>query len=292
MTPPLPSLLVAIPQRDGGIRSWVALGFLMAAAGLRAQTVNLPVPELHTTAILTFEPVPGSPGPYLATTIDPAHTRPSPAIAVTIACNGHSERFLRTADHAIAPIPRTAAEQEQSGLPMKLTGLQPSPSRLFFTTTGPRTLLFFLSHAWASDAAALYILGFHPDGTPYRVLVRDTFDPVAAESDPDGTVRIIGSPTESQSFVGDAGDIAQKKPYALTYDPYAVYVVTGDNPAKLSPTLTEQYNRQHYVWAGPESSEKIAVVYNLPGHPRPFVTSADEAVAAVERALKTGPKKP
>ncbi len=69
-------------------------------------------------------------------------------------------------------------------------------------------------------------------------------------------------------FAGDEG------PYATTYDPFAVYIVQRMGDSVYSSDASRSYNLEHYVWAGPHSREDYAVVYNLPGHPKPFGTPA------------------
>ncbi len=285
----------SLPSR---LRSRVLALLLTAASAavcnkaLHAQTEQLEIAELHTVATLTFEPVAGSPSPYLAVNVDSAQTNPSPAIAVTVDCLGHHERFLRTADHAILPIPRNDKEQLETGVPQRVHGLRQDPSRLFFTTTKPRTLLFFFSEAEAGEPGALYVLGFHPDGSPYRVLVAANFDLRSVEYGPAAEVRIIGTPSASEVYGNDPDDTSANAPYAATYDPYTVYLVHGDNAAVSSLPLSKAYNLRHYVWAGPAMSEKIAVLYNLPGHRRPFVAPDSQVSDLLAQARKAGQKHP
>ena len=175
-------------------------------------------------------------------------------------------------------------------MPQRVPGLKQDPSRLFFTTTGPRTLLFFLSEAEASEPGALYVLGFHPDGSPYRVLVAATFYLSSVEYGPGAEVRIIGTPSASETYGYNPDETSPNAPYAATYDPYTVYVVHGDNAAVASPPLSKAYNLKHYVWAGPAMSEKIAVLYNIPGHPQPFVVPESQVSDLLAQARKAGQK--
>jgi hypothetical protein len=63
---------------------------------------------------------------------------------------------------------------------------------------------------------------------------------------------------------GREGSIA---PYATTYDPNSVYVLSpSSGEASYSLSASQAYNKVHYVWHGPEASENYAVLYNIPGH--------------------------
>ena len=98
----------------------------------------------------------------------------------------------------------------------------------------------------------------------------------------DGSARFIGCPTLSQESYGDlSGD--RSKTYATTYDPRAVYLIQPDAAAKYDLSASKAYNQQHYVWAGPRMSEEIAVIYNYPGHPKPFTVSDKRAQILLAR---------
>ena len=69
------------------------------------------------------------------------------------------------------------------------------------------------------------------------------------------------------------GDGHGTAPYATTYDPYAVYIVQPDKPAAYSLAETRKYNQAHYVWAGTHSREDVGVLFNLPGHHGPVLST-------------------
>ncbi len=269
-------LLRAAQSKDLHL-DFIACAILLAtAASAQAQTVTLPIPELHTTATLTFEPDNEHKETYRAVTVD---------------CNGHRERFLRKPGNTIFRIPPPGAEFSDTGVPSSVRGLTVAPSRLFLTSPAPRTLIFFISQAGASDADALYVLGFHPDGTPYRVLVKDHLDPFKVEVGPGTDVRIYGAPALSEVVAGEGGN-GSRKPYATSYDPREVYVVHEDAAAVLSPALTAEWNRRNDVWALGKNQDNYTAVYNLPGHKSPVGATQQQADELIDAANKAGQKHP
>jgi hypothetical protein len=72
----------------------------------------------------------------------------------------------------------------------------------------------------------------------------------------------------------------------VTYDPLHVYKLetTPEPELKLSLPLTREYNLKHYYgWAGPECSEKLAVVLHPPGGGKPVIMKAKEAERLSEK---------
>jgi hypothetical protein len=153
-----------------------------------------------------------------------------------------------------------------------IRGLVLDPSRLFFLAhytaeTKPHTLLFFIGDAGASDAAPVLVVGFHEDGSPYKVLELDQFDTSNFTQLDDGSPVIIGKATLSQAY----SEAAKDSLYATTYDPYAVYIIRLNEPAEYSLVESKRYNQLHYVWAGTKSREDIAVVFHDKNHHRPYI---------------------
>jgi hypothetical protein len=141
---------------------------------------------------------------------------------------------------------------------------------------GEHTLLFFMGEGYASDACALLVVGFDTKGQPYKLLEKETMEVTSFPRPIDGKpALIVGKPTLSQ-VLGNI-DNPTSGPYATTYDPFAVYVLPG-TPGKAVYSLEESrlYNKQHYVWAGPHSSETTFVYYNIPEHPKPFAAPASD----------------
>jgi hypothetical protein len=158
-----------------------------------------------------------------------------------------------------------------------IRGLALDPSRLFFLAhyiadAKPHTLLFFIGDAGASDAAPVLVVGFHEDGSPYKVLELDQFDTSNFTQLDDGSPVVIGKATLSQAY----SEATKDSVYATTYDPYAVYIVHPNEPAEYSLAESKRYNQLHYVWAGTKSREDIAVVFHAKGHNKPFIVPAKD----------------
>lgn len=135
---------------------------------------------------------------------------------------------------------------------------------------GDPPLLLLHSWGYASDPERLHVIGFQPTGQPI-VLFNDELDLVdLIDLDGDGYPEIVGRPCFSQGF-GDG---------LLTYDPLHVYSVPHPvtSTATLSLPLSEAYNLKHYYgWAGPDCSEKLAVVLHPPSGGKPIIMKTDEA---------------
>jgi len=141
---------------------------------------------------------------------------------------------------------------------------------------GEHTLLFFMGEGIASDTCAMLVIGFDTKGQPYKLLEKETMEVTSLLQQADGKpALIVGKPTLSQ-VVGNI-DNPTSGPYATTYDPFAVYVLPA-TPGKAVYSLEESrlYNQQHYVWAGPHSSETTFVYYNIPKHRKPFAAPASD----------------
>ena len=141
-------------------------------------------------------------------------------------------------------------------------------------------LVLLRSWAYASDAEGLHVIGFQKGGKPV-VLLNEQLDlRELADLDGDGNFEIAGWPCLSQEFGNDL----------LTYDPLHVYKIPHPiiGPAILSIPLSKNYNLQHYYgWAGPNCSEKLAVVRHPPGGGKPLIMNADAAAKLMEEGEKT-----
>jgi hypothetical protein len=137
-------------------------------------------------------------------------------------------------------------------------------------------LVLLRSWGYASDAERLHVIGFQKRGKPV-VLLNEELDLLElADLDGDGNFEIAGSPCLGQGYGNDLS----------TYDPPHVYKIphpiTG--PAILSIPLSKNYSLQHYYgWAGPDCSEKLAVVLHPPGGGKPLIMDADAAAKLMEK---------
>lgn len=145
-------------------------------------------------------------------------------------------------------------------------------------------LIFLRSLGRVSDADRLSVIGLRQSGQPFLILDKDLELEEFADLDGDGYREIVGSPCLSQAFGSDL----------QTYDPFHVYKISHSltEPAKLSIPLTKSWNLKHYYgWAGPDCSEKLAVVLHPPSGGKPFIMDADEAEKLMTQAVPSRNKK-
>lgn len=146
------------------------------------------------------------------------------------------------------------------GLPIE--GMTKDPNKFFFIghygTGGNHTVLAFQGDSMM-DPAPVLVVGFRDDGTPFKVLERDTLDPSALLPQADGTALLVGRPTTAQAY-GPEPDDPKRDPSAATYDPFAVYVIAPNRSANYSLEESRRYNLKNYAWAGPQMSENLAVI--------------------------------
>jgi hypothetical protein len=244
------------------------LTFLLAAPAL-AQSTKLLLPETGSTITLSFTPDKQFPEDFRT---------------IVIRSSATTTRF--TAHDQMIRIPATRQERKDAFIwSADAVGLKIHPSRYFLVgqytiDAKPHTLLFFLSDATASDAAPLLIIGFSDQGVPFKLFERQyeltSFEPT------DTGALITGNESISQAMC-DSGD--PHAPSSTTYDPFSIFLLQPDAKPLYQPEASRDYNRKHYVWAGPHASEAIAVIYNLPGHLKNFavpVARHDKLMAGVK----------
>lgn len=107
---------------------------------------------------------------------------------------------------------------------------------------------------YASDPDELTLIGFDATGYPRLLFRKDFLLKGVTDLDGDGTPEIVGLPTLSE-MVGKC---------STSYDPYAVYRLAAGT-LRYDLALSRRYNEAHYVWAGPNASERIAVNQCRPG---------------------------
>lgn len=253
--------------------------------------MRLFIPALGLATALTAPQatvrIPDSPNPVVIHLGDPLPDQRG-FQTLTISTNGHRATYK---PHALLNCKTKAPETDLTWT--KISGMTLDPSGCFFTGTfgtpsDRHTILVFRNEAGDSSAAPVFIVGFQPGGVAYRVLDQDAFDPIDLISRDDGTALLIGAPTLSQIAYG-AGSDGDTRPYATTYDPKAVYVLTPGKAATYSLEESRHYNEQHYAWAGPAASEEKLVVFHYPGRPKPFLASSKEA-AELFAKLNGSPK--
>ena len=251
--------------------------FLLLCSSLAAQEATIRIPESREPVrIVLSQPVPQF-GTFQS---------------VIVRVGGHATTF-RTRN-GVACAPKDTDERKHDLDWSEIEGMQLDRSLCFHRAEygsgeEKHTILAFIGHGGASDAGPAFLIGFKSDGMPYKVLERNELDISAfIPNDADGSVHIVGFPTLSQVSYGE-GYNGSKEPYATTYDPRAVYVVRPGDAAKYSLEESRAYNLKHYVWAGPMVSERYAVIYNYPGHAKPFGAPEKKAAELLDK-LKEQPK--
>jgi len=100
---------------------------------------------------------------------------------------------------------------------------------------------------------SLTILTAGKDGTPKVVFVaaEHLIERVLPLEDGSG-IQLIGQATDAE---------ARAEENAETYDPYRVYVLTGEARARYDQELSKAYTAAHYCeWAGPTYNERFVAV--------------------------------
>jgi len=182
-----------------------------------------------------------------------------------------------TGHDLIHRIPATLNERKSFLWVAETPSMKLDPSRFFMVgqyivDAKPHTLLFFFSQGYASDAAPLLIVGFTEDGRPVKVFERE-YELKSFEQGENGAL-IIGKETVPQTECDRADP---KAPSSTTYDPYSVFLLRPDAKPLYLLDASRDYNRKHYVWAGPVMREDYAVIRNLPGHSRLIAVPASRA---------------
>lgn len=219
-----------------------------------ARTTVLQLPEIHARISIGMEPA----------------VRNGAEVFRTLRFVVRGRSLKITAREELTPFGRS---QPNGGLypGMPVKGLSVHPGNFFFvgrygTPDRPHTVLVFEGDSATSSAAPVLVVGFHEDGTPYKLLELHQFDPLAFTPRSEGTALLTGAPSLTEVM---GGEYDGHRPYATTYDPSAVYEIKPDLPAAYSLEASRAYNTEHYVWAGPHWSDRIAVIVD-PAHPHTF----------------------
>jgi hypothetical protein len=144
------------------------------------------------------------------------------------------------------------------------------------SATGRIVMMVARRGAIASDPGSLRVVVLASGEAPEVVFDAEPFVLTAlTDLDRDGFPEVVGKPSFSEAW-GPIGKVG--RPCFSTYDPFVIYrlPVSLRGKAEESPALSELYNREHYVWAGPSSSEDWTVVSCGSGNPR--VMSREEAL--------------
>lgn len=138
----------------------------------------------------------------------------------------------------------------------------------FIRIDSTRTALFLFSDDNRPDLGSFWMVLLDASGKPYPALHLSAFQLIGIRSDSAG-ILMVGKKTLSEACC--AAD-------ATTYDPYSVYTL-GNHPgavAEFSLKASEEYNRENYVWAGPEYRKDI-LVQQHPGTRPKIIPNPDKS---------------
>jgi hypothetical protein len=146
-------------------------------------------------------------------------------------------------------------------LPTRLRKNLVTSKRLFFVSAGSapdaRIYLILRGGGYGCCVGSLTVLTPGVEGTPKVVFhaVEHLFQDILPLSDHPG-IALVGQPSDSEGRAANAE----------SYDPYRVYILEGDQPARFDLTRSKAYTVRHYCqWAGPTYNEKFVAVNVDPG---------------------------
>lgn len=131
----------------------------------------------------------------------------------------------------------------------------------------PALVLF--GYAYASDPGVIQIFELDSSGIPHKVFDTEFLLTDIKDLDGDGKYELVGKHSLSQLW---------GKCFS-TYDPFLVYRLPSTGRGKSVPSmeLSKSYNLKHYYgWAGPNSSEDLAIVMCAKGG-KPVIMKAKDA---------------
>jgi hypothetical protein len=143
-----------------------------------------------------------------------------------------------------------------SDLPKHLKTNLVNSKRLFFVSAGhapnSRIYLILKGGGYGCCVGSLTVLTPGKDGTPMVVFhaVEHLLQDILPLPDGSG-IELVGQPSDSEALATNAE----------SYDPYRVYRIDGDKPARLDLRRSEAYTVKNYCeWAGPTYNEKFIAV--------------------------------
>lgn len=140
-------------------------------------------------------------------------------------------------------------------------------------------LLCMFGWAYGSSPGSIHVIALI-NSVPEQILYRQEFKIMDYDGfENNEPILITGKPCLSQEWGNGL----------LTYDPYWVFSLPpgGAGLAHLSLPLSKKYNLKHYYgWAGPNCSEKLAVVLHPPGGAKPLIMDAKKAEGLTAGATK------
>ena len=173
------------------------------------------------------------------------------ASRLIISRTGKRPWILTNADDVWAPLSETELSR------LRKQNLAPTSQRLFFVSAGPSSdahvYLVLKGAGSGCCVGSLTIITPRDDGMP-KVVLHASNHLIAAitRSNDGGTLQIIGQSSDSE---------ARALKNAQSYDPYRVYLLQGDQPAKYDLNLSKAYTLSHYCqWHGSKYDERFVAV--------------------------------
>lgn len=173
------------------------------------------------------------------------------ASRLVISGTGKRPWILNNADDVWAPLSETELSRLQK------QNLVPASKRLLFVSAGPTSdahvYLILKGAVSGCCVGSLTIITPGDDGMP-KVVFHASNHLIAAitRSNDANTLQIIGQPSDSE---------ARALKNAQSYDPYRVYLLQGDQPAKYDLNLSKAYTLSHYCqWHGSKYDERFVAV--------------------------------
>ena len=134
--------------------------------------------------------------------------------------------------------------------------------RLFFLSAGQaadaRIYLILKGGGYGCCVGSLWVLTQGADGAPKLVFhaTEHLLQDILPLSEGSGIV-LVGQPSDAE---------ARTLKNAESYDPYRVYVLDSDHPARYDLDRSKAYTIEHYCdWAGPKYDEHYIAVSVVPG---------------------------
>jgi hypothetical protein len=134
--------------------------------------------------------------------------------------------------------------------------------RMFFIAAGPasdaRIYLILIGEGSSCCVGSLTVLTPDKDGTPRTVFHENQHLLYDARSLEDASgIQLITKSSDSEAW-------AIKN--AESYDPFRIYLLRDDSPAKYNLELSKSYTILHYCqWAGPRYNEKFGAIHIADG---------------------------
>ncbi len=188
---------------------------------------DLNADKVNDTILLYQIPLDGDPGLFTK---------------MNVSVNGRRKTFY--AKNAWDEVSRKFAEAGKNAVVSKLAWIYKEDERSY---------IFLFGFPYGKGREEVLIL--RVEGRNMDLVFHNKLDEPRYVSDLDNDGRAELIVRRSPQFVTAAEDIG-------TYSPFTIYSL---ETFSVNKALTEKYNKEHYIWAGPEYNDQIEVVYPKDG---------------------------